>query len=185
MGQEKEKKEVVYGGVDVANLLHIQESTVRKYALMMEDHGYKFYKNDHSHRGYYDKDVIAMRKLIQFKNHPNMTLKQACNALMTWLAEEDKAEDDIAVGTSQERDNREYNQILQELEAIKKQQEKQEEFNALLIQQLKRQQEHLDQNHQALVEIVKEKEEQKQLVAASQEEETPPLKKKSWLKFWK
>lgn len=49
---------------------------------MLEEHGYHFHKNEHGHRGFMDNDVITLRKLIEIKSHPDMTLKQACEAIM-------------------------------------------------------------------------------------------------------
>ncbi|WP_256942757.1 hypothetical protein [Bacillus cereus] len=74
--------QAVYISKDVATMLKIQESTLRKYCIMLEEHGYHFHKNEHGHRGFLDNDVITLRKLIEIKSHPDMTLKQACNAIL-------------------------------------------------------------------------------------------------------
>ena len=45
----------LYSSSDVATLLKIQESTLRKYCIMFEKAGYKFHKNENSHRGFFDR----------------------------------------------------------------------------------------------------------------------------------
>ncbi|MED1046120.1 hypothetical protein P4T54_16845 [Bacillus mycoides] len=42
-------------------------------AIMLEEQGYHFHKNEHGHRGFMDNDVITLRKLIEIKSHPDMT----------------------------------------------------------------------------------------------------------------
>ncbi|WP_260288489.1 MerR family transcriptional regulator [Peribacillus aracenensis] len=186
MSEEKEvKQENIYSSNDVSTLLKIQESTLRKYALMLEDNGYKFHKNEQGHRGYYDKDVIALKKLIELKKHPDMTLKQACIALMTWLSEKSKSNTDTIDIAQHERHGDGYNELLQKIDLLQKEQEKQQDFNKLLIDQLKKQQAHSDLNHQQLMDAIKVVNEQKQLIAATKEEKvSPEKKKKSWFKFW-
>ncbi|MGE6379523.1 DUF3967 domain-containing protein [Peribacillus muralis] len=185
MSEDKNIKiETIYSSNDVSTLLKIQESTLRKYALMLEENKYKFHKNEQGHRGYYDKDVIALKKLIELKKHPDMTLKQACIALMTWLSEEDKTDVDTVDIAQHERYNKGYNELLEEIEILKKAQENQEGFNKVLIDQLKKQQEHSDLNHRELMNAIKVINQQKQMIAATTEETLPEKKKKSWFKFW-
>ena len=57
----------VYISKDVATMLKIQESTLRKYCIMLEEQGYHFHKNEHGHRRFMDNDVITLRKLIAIK----------------------------------------------------------------------------------------------------------------------
>lgn len=74
----------IYSPSDVAAQLNIKQSTLRKYSILLEEHGYIFHKNDKSHRAYYDGDVMAVRKLIDFKNNANMTLDEAAKAVVSW-----------------------------------------------------------------------------------------------------
>ncbi|WP_368904886.1 hypothetical protein [Bacillus wiedmannii] len=85
MTDKTDSSQFIYISKDVATLLKVQESTLRKYCIMLENHGYHFHKNEHGHRRFMDNDVITLRKLIEIKSHPDMTLKQACNAIMTWV----------------------------------------------------------------------------------------------------
>lgn len=75
--------QIIYNSSDVAQNLGIKESTLRKYCLLMEEENYKFYKNEHGMRGFYDKDLIMLRKLITLKSSPDITLKQAVKSLLS------------------------------------------------------------------------------------------------------
>lgn len=73
----------VYSPSDIADLLNIKESTLRKYCLLLEDKGYTFQKNNRQQRFYSDRDVITLRKFVTFKDN-GMTLKEATESVMLW-----------------------------------------------------------------------------------------------------
>ncbi|PHE89531.1 DNA-binding protein, partial [Bacillus pseudomycoides] len=75
MTDKTDSSQSVYISKDVATMLKIQESTLRKYCILLEEQGFHFHKNEHGHRGFMDNDVITLRKLIEIKSHPDMTLK--------------------------------------------------------------------------------------------------------------
>ncbi|MGX9952680.1 DUF3967 domain-containing protein [Bacillus subtilis] len=185
MSDDTQQEQTVYNSSDTAAILKIQESTLRKYCIMLEEAGYKFHKNEHGHRGYFNDDVIALKRLIEIKKHPDMTLKQACNAVISWIKEKDVTDSDITDITDDERHNDSYNKLLNEFEEFKKQQE---EFNKELIDQLKKQQEYIQnsllERDKKLLEAIRESQETKKLIAATQQEEKEE-QKKSWWQFWK
>ncbi|MDC3422861.1 DNA-binding protein, partial [Aquibacillus koreensis] len=76
------ENKVVYDTKQVAELLDVASSTVRKYCDYLEKSGYDFHKNEHGHRGFFDHDVIVFRKLIEYKRA--MSLEKATNAVMAW-----------------------------------------------------------------------------------------------------
>lgn len=53
--------QLIYSSKDVAAILKIQESTLRKYCIMLEEVGYKFHKNELGHRGFLNDDVVALK----------------------------------------------------------------------------------------------------------------------------
>lgn len=70
---------------DVAKLLQIKETTLRKYALLLEKHaGFTFNRNTSKQRWYTDKDVIALRRLMTLKNGGAMSLEEAAEAMKSW-----------------------------------------------------------------------------------------------------
>ncbi|EJR73034.1 hypothetical protein [Bacillus cereus] len=52
-----------------------------------------------------------MKKIIEIKSHPDMTLKQACNVIMTWVKEKDVSEVDTDVITENEQHDERYNEL--------------------------------------------------------------------------
>lgn len=175
-----QETQTVYNSNDVATLLKIQESTLRKYCLMLEEAGYKFHKNEFGHRGFLNDDVIALKRLLEIKKHPDMTLKQACNAVVSWLKDKSVTDHDTTDITKNERHNDSYEELLNRFEAFT---EQQENFNKELIEQLKKQQSYIEnsllERDKKLMEALRETQETRKLIAAAEEN------KKPWWKFWK
>ncbi|WP_144552281.1 MerR family transcriptional regulator [Bacillus sp. X1(2014)] len=76
-----------YSPSDIQELLGIDASTLRKYASLLEGHGYPVQRNNRGHRTYFEKDVITLRKLIEFCNQEGMTMDRSAEAVMTWVSE--------------------------------------------------------------------------------------------------
>ena len=55
-----------YSTKDIANMVDIAESTVRKYAQALEKAGYRFRKTENGSRIYTDNDVFVFKEVNQF-----------------------------------------------------------------------------------------------------------------------
>ncbi len=165
-----ESKQAVYSSSDVATLLQIKESTLRKYCLLLMDEGYEFMSNGLGHRAYTDTDLITLRKLIELKNEASMTLKQATQAVMAW--KKGNSVSDSVIDTDS------YNPLLAEFSLFR---EQQENFNKELLKQLQKQQDYIDnrleQRDQVLMQSLKESLEARKEIAAARQ--------KKWWQFWK
>lgn len=178
MTDKTDSSQSIYISKDVAMMLKIQESTLRKYCIMLEEHGYKFHKNEHGHRGFLDNDVITLRKLIEIKSHPDMTLKQACNAIMTWVKEKDMSEVDTNVITENEQHDERYNELK---EMIQQQNELLKNMAKKLDDQQRYIDEKLEKRDQQLMGAIREMQEEKRVLL-----ETASTKQdKKWYEFWK
>lgn len=166
----------IYVSKDVAVMLKIQESTLRKYCIMLEEHGYHFHKNEHGHRGFMDNDVITLRKLIEIKSHPDMTLKQACNAIMTWVKEKDMSQVDTNVITESEQHDERYNELK---EMIQQQNEMLKQMAMKMDEQQRYIDERLERRDQQLMSAIREIQEEKRALL-----ETAATNKKPWWRFW-
>ncbi|MBJ8031259.1 DUF3967 domain-containing protein [Bacillus cereus group sp. N21] len=168
----------IYNAGDVAQLLEVKDSTVRKYAQTLEKAGYKFYKNENGYRGYFDKDVIAMRDLIRYSKHPDMTLESAAKAVVSTNNEGDIQGVDTVNEVAQEP-LQAYDDLLKEFQDFKEQQVK---FNQELISKIEQRDkyisEHLEKRDSALMESIRLIQEQKQLEHAATEENN------KWWQFW-
>lgn len=69
---------------DIATVLKIKPSTLRKYSLLLEQSGYTFKKNAQGHRWYSDTDLTALRKFISLKDSSGMNLEDSADAVFLW-----------------------------------------------------------------------------------------------------
>ena len=69
---------------DIATVLNIKPSTLRKYSLLLEQSGYLFKKNAQGHRWYSDTDLMALRKFITLKDSSGMTLEDSADTVFLW-----------------------------------------------------------------------------------------------------
>lgn len=176
MTSETQQIQAVYSSSDIAVTLKIQESTVRKYCLILEKSGYEFLKNENGHRAYFDADIIILKKFLELKKGTDMTLEQAAKSVVSWKNGIDIAGHD----TEENRYIMRYDDLLKEFVAFKN---SQEEFNRELLSQLQRQQEYINnklesRDEKLMLALRETMETQKQLAL------TVELEKKKWWKFW-
>lgn len=177
MSGETQSQQAVYSSSQIADLLQVQESTLRKYCLILQEQGYEFLKNEHGHRAFFDDDIIVLRKFLELKSKSDMTLNDAAKSVVSWKNDSDVTD----VATQDMRYVERYSDLIREFEDFKKQQM---DFNKELIDEIKKQQQyiynHLERRDQALMLALKESMEVKKEIAAAQKE-----KRKSWWQFWK
>ncbi|MGJ9460693.1 DUF3967 domain-containing protein [Oceanobacillus sp. CF4.6] len=166
--------QVIHDTKDVAAHFKIHTSTVRKYCDFLEKAGYSFHKNEYGHRGFFDEDLMVLRKLIELKR--TMALEEASKSAIAW-----KNGSDVSDGaTPKEQYIVRYSDLLEEFKDFKKEQES---FNRELLTQLKSQQDYmnsrLEERDQNLMNALNQSlETQKQLASTSTQQ-------KKWWKFWK
>lgn len=173
MTEETKQIQAVYGSSDIADVLQIQESTLRKYCLLFEKSGYEFLKNEQGHRAFFDNDVIVLRKMISLKNNADMTLEEAVKSVIAW-----KNGNDITVGDTEEKHYiARYNDLLNEFKTF---QEQQLNFNKELLQEIRSQREYienrLEERDRLLIGSMRETLEVRKEIAATQ--------KNKWWRFW-
>ncbi|MGM9988103.1 MAG: DUF3967 domain-containing protein [Bacillaceae bacterium] len=178
MTNDTRNSEILMGANDVCTLLGIKESTLRKYAILLKDAGYQFHVNDKGQRGYLNKDVIVLKRLIEIKGHRDMTLDKAVTAVISWAQQSD-----ISLGVTLENDNNNrYDDDIKYLkETINKQNELLEKLVFKIEQQQKYIDERLEKRDQMLMESLKQSQETKMLLLAAKEEQK---KKRSIFSFF-
>jgi len=177
MSEETQVVQAVYGSGDVADVLQIQESTLRKYCLLLEKQGYEFLKNEQGHRAFFDNDLIVLKKMIKLKNDADMTLEEAVKSVVAW-----KNGNDIALSDTKEMSYiARYNDLLEEFKTF---QQQQMEFNRELIAEVRSQREYinerLEERDRLLVESMRQTLETRKEIAAAEN-----AKKKKWWRFGK
>lgn len=87
---------------DVAAVLKIKPSTLRKYSLLLESNGYTFQKNSQGHRWFSDTDIAALKKLITLKDSTDMSLEDSAQAVFLWAKGGDIASIDTTQAATQD-----------------------------------------------------------------------------------
>jgi len=173
MAGETKQLQAVYGTKDVADMLGVQESTVRKYASMLEDFGYSYLKNEHGHRAFFDRDLIVLRKMLRLKNDADMTLEEAAKSVVAW----NKGNDIAVSDTEGKLHSTCYSDLMEEFKTF---QQQQRELNQELIQEIRNQREyienHLEERDRLLLESMRQTLETRKEIATAD---------KKWWKFWK
>lgn len=129
----------VYSPHEIAELLGVKDSTLRKYSILLEEHGYEFQRNKQNQRWYNDKDVIALRKLVTFKDNGDMSLKECAEAVCLWSRGEDVTQPSTVIHNDNDRDSqRDSNQEAnaEELQELKELVHKQNQLLKQLVQRL-------------------------------------------------
>lgn len=177
----------VYAPADIAPLLDVKESTLRKYSILLEECGYTFQRNVQKQRYYTDNDVIAFRKLITFKDNGDMNLKQAAEAVYLW-----SRGGDVTEGRTDEHDvitrhdvamhegdsvvlelvaasNNYIHQLIDEIDTLKdelqerdERQKKRDDYLIKMIEDLKQEVQQQREEQQLLLEVKEEKSEQEE-----------------------
>jgi DNA-binding transcriptional MerR regulator len=176
MTSDTNESQILMNPSDVCTLLGIKESTLRKYALILKDAGYQFHVNDKGQRGYFQNDVIVLKRFMEIKQSSDMTLEQAAEAVMAWVQQSNVA---VRV-TEKKQESERYNDDIQALkEMVAKQNGLLKELMMRLDQQQKYIEESLKKRDELLMQSLKESMETRKLIAAAKEEEKE--KKKG---FW-
>lgn len=156
-----------YFGNEVAKAIGMGNSTVRKYAIALEEQGYVFERGINNSRVFYNKDILMLQRLMTIMNKKNVTVEQAVK-----LAVSTVEEDTITTVVTPE------NQDITVVERL----ERLEQINVKLVQQLQEQQRMLFEREakrdEQLTTVIREIQETKRLTAAAQE------KKKWWQRIF-
>lgn len=72
-----------YWSREIADLLDIGSSTLRKWCLLLEQNGYLFLRDEHERRAFTEHDAIALRKLKDLTKDKGMTLENAVIAVIS------------------------------------------------------------------------------------------------------
>ncbi|MDM5430780.1 DUF3967 domain-containing protein [Bacillus mycoides] len=105
-----------------------------------------------------------------------MTLKQACNAIMTWVKEKDMSEVDTDVITENEQHDERYDELK---EMIQQQNEMLKQMAMKMDEQQRYIDERLERRDQQIMSVIREIQEEKRVLL-----EIATTQKKKWWQFW-
>ncbi|OXS65255.1 hypothetical protein CJ485_24635 [Priestia filamentosa] len=172
-------QEKAYWTREVAELLDIKEGTVRKYARLMEENGYNFHRNEHDQRGFFERDILLMKRIKALSKTKGVTLEDAVNTVTKGIVVPEREPMTHTVMNLQEELERSIERHKQTMEAFIELKNENTEMKELLInlsEQMKQQQTYiensLEKRDQVLLESI-----QKTLEQRREEENTGWFKK--------
>lgn len=169
-----------YSTKDIANMTDIAESTVRKYAQLLEGNGYVFNRNISGYRIFTKQDVEVF---LEFKNvsKSDNSVEETANIIASKYTikpntTEDDVSDNMQSGKGVELDM--LTDLIKKVDVLTDMNEKQTKFNEELLKRLDQQQKYIDQRlevrDQKLIESLRHSQEERQTllqIAAAQEKE--------------
>lgn len=93
-----EQNERAYWTKEVADRLQIGHSTLRKYCLCLEEHGYHFTKGQRGVRAFLESDIAVLAKMRDVLNETGTTLEEAVSVA---LEEQKNATSHVAMPSEQ------------------------------------------------------------------------------------
>lgn len=171
-------KEKTYSTKEISDYLNIADSTVRKWCLLLEEHGYVFRRNEFKKREYTERDVIALRKFKDLTTDGAMSLEDAAIAVKTNYSRVPNSAITVADTQENARHNDRYAAIETRLDELMEIVAQQNKFNEALLKKLDEQQRMFEErmeisDHRLLEKVKMIAQTQKELAAAKEQENQP------------
>ena len=179
------KADAPYSAKDLSQSLGIGDSSLRKWCLSLEEHGYTFYRTDQNKRLFTEKDIIVLKHYQQLVQEKNMSMNNAALIVTAKFLKEP-----FSNGTEVEQIETEMNTVpvtrsdieglLNRLSTMEEQQSQLIDMNRLLLSRLDEQQKYIDERLNSrdslLLESIRETQATKQLLLEQQEQQKKPRK---------
>lgn len=145
---------------EVAGMLNIGQSTLRKWCIELEANGYKFVKGENDSRIFLEKDISALKTFKHYLKIERKTKNEASKLVIEQFLKKQENEGTLPVLADNILINMQ-NQINELVEMNKNQ----EHFNRLLLERLEQQNEYIkdliDRRDQLLLETIREQQNEK------------------------
>lgn len=169
------RQENTYWSRELADLLQIGNSTLRKWCRLLEAHGYRYIKDEHDRRAFTDHDALALRYFKELTQEKGVSLDIAAKAVVERFSRE--ATRFVSLGDTPIFER--YDSAMHRIEDHMK---RQEDLNVRLLQELADQrrfiEESLNRRDVLLMQHIRETLEAKKELAVAEE-------KKKWWRFWR
>ncbi|WP_170958677.1 DUF3967 domain-containing protein [Bacillus wiedmannii] len=173
---------------DAAEALGMSPSTVKKYYLLVEQHGYRFKRSQEGHVLFTENDIQLFKKLIQVKNQKGMTLPKAVEQVISSITDVTVITDEVMTSTTDITSITGMTEDISQIkEIILKQNQmlmaQQEQINSLLSEQQQSKkliESNSSKRDELLMQSIRETQEVKKMLAAATQES----KKKWWQKLF-
>lgn len=84
----REESHRAYWAKDIAELLEVSTSNLRRWSIDLENAGYRFYRDEHNRRAYFEQDIMPLKKLKEFLAN-DMSKNDAVNAVTSMFPKDD------------------------------------------------------------------------------------------------
>lgn len=173
---------------DVSDILGMSSSTVKKYYLLIEEHGYRFKRSQEGHVLFSESDIQLFKKLIEVKNQKGMTLPKAVKRVISSMTDVTVMTDEIMTDTTDITAITVMTEDIGQIKEIMLKQNQmlmsqQEQINSLLIEQQQSKkliESNSTKRDELLMQSIRETQEVKKMLAAASQES----KKKWWQKLF-
>lgn len=109
-----EETQKAYWAKDIAQLLDISTSNLRRWSIDLENGGYRFYRDEHNRRAYLEKDIMPLKKLKEFLGN-RMSKNDAVNAVVAMFPNDENGAITVPVNNDYMRvSKRELQEIVKE-----------------------------------------------------------------------
>jgi transposase-like protein len=178
------KQERTYWSKEVADLLGIGSSTLRKWCIQLEERGYKFLRDAQERRAFTERDVMALRSFRELTRDKGVTLENAADVVISRFNPITTEDRTPSVLDELPRSGERYEALMQKVDYLTEHTQKQEAFNQSLLELLKEQQAYIKNSiksrDERLMTAIHELQEQRKMIAAAEEEKMKSKKKKWW-----
>jgi DNA polymerase II small subunit/DNA polymerase delta subunit B len=181
--------ETPYTAKDISLNLDIGDSTLRKWCLALEEHGYNFYRTDQNKRLFTEKDIIVLKHFQQLVKEKNMSMNNASLIVTSRFkkvpfsseTEVEQLESEMNNVPAMRSDTPLIQELLQKIETMEEQQNQLIQMNKALFNRLDEQQKYIEERMNKrdsdLLQSLRESQETKQLLLEVKEMQETQQKK--------
>ncbi|PFT90932.1 hypothetical protein COK81_15880 [Bacillus thuringiensis] len=161
----------VYWTREVAELLGVKEGTIRKYARLLEERGYNFHRNDHDQRGFFDKDVMILKKIQELSKNKSMTLDDAANTIVSMYSNKNLTPITPPATAENTHNITRYEHIMEAFQTLTQENNELKKILGTISSEILEQRQLLEEQSQKIEQLHTELKKNKQQLNASQEKQ--------------
>jgi hypothetical protein len=140
-------KEKTYSSRELAGSLGIGGSTLRKWCMLLEQHGYRFLRDSQNRREFRQTDVTALRMFQELTKEQLLPLEEAAVLIVNRMGQPEQTETRLAAAASlAPRTAPGYDLLEEKINALAQHVKKQEAIHLALVERLEKQEKYISIN---------------------------------------
>lgn len=157
-----------YWSHELAKVLNISTSTLRKWSIALEAAGYSFIRDENDKRAYLEQDIMPLQKMRELLSD-GMGMDNAAKAVVLRFSDQTLTSGTMAVRQQDARSSEHYSELITQVEELKGE-------NKEIRDYLERIEKRMQEQHEGITQLLREQLEVRKMIAAANE--------KKWWKFW-